>query len=162
SPDQCVVAGDAAGVAALVEQVAALGRDAWVLDVRGAGHSAAVDPILAELATALVGVTGRPPRVPLYSSVLADARATPAFDADYWAANVRRPVRFTQAVAAAAADGFTTVVEIAPHPVAAVAVTATLRSTAVGADAPAVVALGRRDTDDVVALRAAVAHLHLY
>ncbi|MEX5637076.1 SDR family NAD(P)-dependent oxidoreductase [Parafrankia sp. FMc2] len=160
SPTQCVVAGDPAGVAALVEHAGALGRDAWALDVRGAAHSPAVDPVLAELTAALADVRGRAPRIPLYGTALTDPRSVPAFDAEYWAANARRPVRFTQALAAAAEDGFTTVAEIAPHPVAAASIRETLRAG--GVQEPAPVVLGRRDTDDHLALRAAVAQLDLH
>src|SRR5262249_2958997 len=63
-------------------------------------------------------------RIPVICTALENADAAPLFDADYWVANVRNPVRFRQAVAAAGAD-YTTFVEITPHPVLARAVTAT-------------------------------------
>ena len=47
------------------------------------------------------------------------------FDADYWAANLRNPVRFGQAVATAGAD-HTTFIEISPHPLLTHAITDTL------------------------------------
>ena len=49
------------------------------------------------------------------------------FDADYWAANLRNPVRFSQAVAAAAAN-HATFVEVSPHPLLTYAITESLES----------------------------------
>src|SRR5213078_2325707 len=45
--------------------------------------------------------------------------------ADYWLANVRNPVRFSQAVAAAGAD-HSNFIEISPHPLLTHAITETL------------------------------------
>ena len=49
-------------------------------------------------------------------STVSDPAVTPVLDADYWVANVRRPVRFHQAVSAAAAD-HGTFIEISPNPI---------------------------------------------
>ncbi|OOK79090.1 acyl transferase domain protein [Mycobacterium kansasii] len=49
--------------------------------------------------------------IPLLSTVT--DTGTPRLDADYWVANVRQPVRLSQAVAAAGQD-HTTFVEISP------------------------------------------------
>ena len=112
--------------------------------VEGAGHSPQVDPLLPELTEALADVRGGRPRVPVYSTVLDDPRGEGAFDAEYWAANLRRPVRLDRAVAAAAADGHTAFVEISPHPVL---------TAAVAGNAPGALVLGtlRRDADDFAA-----------
>jgi phthiocerol/phenolphthiocerol synthesis type-I polyketide synthase D len=120
SPAQCTVSGSAERVAALVTRVAGLGRLAR--RVTGAAHSAAVDAILGRFRAALGELRPRPPATTYYSSVLDDPRAVPAFDADYWAAGLRRPVRFTQAVAAAVADGHRWFAEVSPHPIALPAV----------------------------------------
>ncbi len=157
-PQQLTVAGDAEAVARLGSRVDAMGRTARLLPVRGAGHSAAVDPVLAELELALAAVRGTRPEVPFYSSVLDDPRELPAFDAVYWAANTRRPVRFAQAVRAAAADGHTAFLEVSPHPLAAGAIAATL--TAAGVEQPVVAASLRRGTDEAVTFRTNLAVLH--
>ena len=47
------------------------------------------------------------------------------FDADHWAANLRNPVRFSDAVATAGAD-YATFVEVSPHPVLTYAISDTL------------------------------------
>jgi phthiocerol/phenolphthiocerol synthesis type-I polyketide synthase B len=58
----------------------------------------------------------------MFSTVVDGA---PGLDAEYWAANVRRPVRFHQAVSAAAAE-YGTFVEVSPNPILTHAVSETL------------------------------------
>ncbi|SDJ50625.1 phthiocerol/phenolphthiocerol synthesis type-I polyketide synthase D [Actinokineospora alba] len=154
SPEQLTVTGDPASVAALVSYVDSLGRLAKALKVGGAGHSAAVDPFLDDFRAGLDGIQPSEPRVRCFSSV---ADEPPAFDVEYWAANLRRPVRFTQAVAAALAAGHRAFVEIAPHPIATAAVEQTAAS--VGVPVLAVPSL-RRDTGVACWLDAA-ATLHV-
>ena len=60
-------------------------------------------------------------------STIADT-TTPALDAEYWVANVRQPVRFSQAITTAA-EHHTTFIEISPHPTLTHAITETLPST---------------------------------
>ncbi|MGW6925473.1 acyltransferase domain-containing protein [Streptomyces sp. NPDC054950] len=140
SPRQKVVTGDEGAVTRLVRRLAERGRAARAMRVVGAGHSPQVDPLLPELTEALADVRGGPARVPVYSTVLDDPRGECRFDAAHWAANLRRPVRLDRALAAAAADGHTAFVEIAPHPVLARPVTDTV---------PGALAVGtlRRDAD---------------
>ncbi|MFJ8911186.1 SDR family NAD(P)-dependent oxidoreductase [Amycolatopsis sp. NPDC102389] len=122
SPVQCTVSGGAEQVEALVSHVESLGRLAKRLPVGGAGHSEAVDAVLGRFRAELDGLSPRPVEIPCYSSVLDDPQWMPVFDVEYWAANLRRPVRFSQALAAASADGYGVFVEIAPHPVALAAI----------------------------------------
>ncbi|WP_329352087.1 acyltransferase domain-containing protein [Streptomyces sp. NBC_01261] len=140
SPRQKVVTGDEMAVARLVRRLEERGRAARVMRVVGAGHSPQVDPLLPELTEALADVRRRPPRIPVYSTVLHDPRGACEFDADHWAANLRRPVRLDRALAAAAADGHTAFVEISPHPVLA-------RSIADNVPGALTVGTLRRDAD---------------
>ncbi|WIX99074.1 beta-ketoacyl synthase N-terminal-like domain-containing protein [Amycolatopsis mongoliensis] len=122
SPTQCTVSGAADQVDALVEHAESLGRLARRLPVGGAGHSAAVDAVLDRFRREIGPIRPRKPEIPCYTTVLDDPEETPAFDVEYWAANLRRPVRFSQALAAAAKDGPTAFVEVSPHPVALAAI----------------------------------------
>ncbi|WP_438801122.1 beta-ketoacyl synthase N-terminal-like domain-containing protein [Amycolatopsis magusensis] len=122
SPTQCTVSGDADQVAALVAHVESLGRLAKPLKVAGAGHSSAVDSLLGRFRAEVGPLSPRIPEIACYTSVLDDAREEPDFDVEYWAANLRRPVRFTQALDAAMADGHALFLEISPHPVALAAI----------------------------------------
>ncbi|MEV5437624.1 type I polyketide synthase [Streptomyces sp. NPDC052682] len=144
SPRQKVVTGEEAAVAGLVRWLQQRGRPVRAMRVAGAGHSPQVDPLLPELTEALSGVRGRPPRVPVYSTVLDDPRGDSLFDAAHWAANLRRPVLLERALAAAAADGHTAFVEVSPHPV----LTGAVADTVPGALALATL---RRDADGAAA-----------
>ncbi|GCB49291.1 type I polyketide synthase [Streptomyces sp. NL15-2K] len=159
SPQRCTVAGPAQAVRDLVDELTEQGRLARLLEVGGAGHSAAVDPILPPLREDLVALRPSAPTTPWYSTVLDDPRADPAADASYWCANVRRPVRLQQAVTAATEDGHTLFLEISPHPIAVVPLTETLDATPGGDQALAVPTL-HKNADDTVAVRAALARLH--
>ena len=55
------------------------------------------------------------PKIPLISTVGQANGGAPVFDADYWVVNLRNPVRFSQAVAAAA-EHHATFIEVSPHP----------------------------------------------
>ncbi|MFG2385444.1 SDR family NAD(P)-dependent oxidoreductase [Streptomyces avermitilis] len=159
SPQRCTVTGPSEPVARMVEELEAQGQLARLLAVGAAGHSPAVDPVLPTLRDALDGISPRAPAIPWYGTVLDDARADIHADADYWCANARSPVRFQQAVAAAAADGHDIFMEISPHPIAVVPITETLDAVAPGGSR--VVPTVHRDGDESTHLRTALAELHL-
>lgn len=142
----------------LLEYVESLGRNTWPVKIRGMAHTYTVEQIFPELVAGIAGLTPRTPTVPFYSTALADPREQPAFDIEYWKTNVREPVRFAQAVAAAAADGHPAFIEVAPHPVAVVPI----RQSAAGhaRSEPLVLPTLRRDTDDTVTFRAGALALH--
>jgi thioesterase domain-containing protein/malonyl CoA-acyl carrier protein transacylase/acyl carrier protein len=158
SPTQCTVAGPADQVQALVARAESLGRNAWVLDVTGAGHSSAVDPVLDALEQGLSDLRVHDPAVRFYSTVLGASAGSGIGDAAYWRRNLRQAVRFEPALAAAAADGFRVFVEVSPHPVAG----APTRETLAYHGAPDALVVGTlvRRADEDVAFRAQLARLH--
>ncbi|MEV6824685.1 beta-ketoacyl synthase N-terminal-like domain-containing protein [Amycolatopsis sp. NPDC051102] len=158
APGQLTVAGDAAVLDELVAELTAAGRGARRLPVGVAGHSAGVEPVLGALRDALAELGGRRPLVPWYDTVLTDPRELPDFDAGYWAAHLRRPVRFRQAVTAAAADGHRVFAEISPHPILRGSLARTLEAAGIG-DA-VVTGTVRRGQDEVRAFGAAAATLY--
>ncbi|GAA4532067.1 beta-ketoacyl synthase N-terminal-like domain-containing protein [Amycolatopsis samaneae] len=115
APGQTVVSGAPDQIASLVETVGRRGLLAKAVNVDVASHSRIIAPVLPELGAALAGVVAREPAVPVYRTAVESGE--PRFDADYWTANARNPVRFTQAIEQAIGDGFGTFVEISPHPV---------------------------------------------
>jgi phthiocerol/phenolphthiocerol synthesis type-I polyketide synthase D len=127
SPSQTVVAGPSEQVDAVIAVVEAKGLLARHIEVDVASHHPTIDPILPDLRSALADLEPVAPRIPLISTASADGGA-PKFDADYWAANLRNPVRFSQAVATAAENHFT-FIEVSPHPVLTYAIGDTLAST---------------------------------
>jgi phthiocerol/phenolphthiocerol synthesis type-I polyketide synthase B len=124
SPTQTVVAGPPAQVDAVIAAVQQQNRFARRVNMEVASHTALMDPILPELRAALADLTPATPAIPFISTVDAST-TTPLLDANYWVANVRRPVRLSQAIATAA-DEHTMFVEISPHPMLTHAVTETL------------------------------------
>lgn len=153
SPTQCTVSGAADQVDAVVEHAEREGRLARRLPVGGAGHSAAVDAVLGRFRAELQEIQPRCPEIPCYTTVLDDPEETPAFDVEYWAANLRRPVRFSQALAAAAKDGHTVFVEVSPHPVALAAIEQTTGEQALPS--------ASRRIDERTAFLTSLARLHV-
>jgi phthiocerol/phenolphthiocerol synthesis type-I polyketide synthase C len=144
SPGQTVIAGPADQVDAVMAAVGQRDRFAHRVNMEVASHNPIMDAILPELRSGLAGLTPAKPSIGFFSTVSDDPRAVPVFDADYWAANVRNPVRFTQAISAAGADHHT-FIEISPHPVMTHAITETLADTHHHS-----IGTLRRDTDDTL------------
>jgi phthiocerol/phenolphthiocerol synthesis type-I polyketide synthase C len=79
-------------------------------------HSRALDEVQEALVADLGTIVAQPPRVPFYSTVTGQLLRPGEFDAAYWWHNIRRPVRFADAVATAlAAHPDAAFVEIAPR-----------------------------------------------
>ena len=127
APEQTVIAGPPDQVDAAIAVVDAQGKLARRVEVDVASHHPTVDPILAELKAALADLKPMTPRIPLISTVGQSGSAAAKFDADYWVVNLRNPVRFSQAVAAAA-EKHATFVEVSPHPLLSHAINGTLES----------------------------------
>ena len=124
SPRQTVIAGPPTDVDELIAQVAAQDRLARRVDVDVASHHPIIDPILPELQVELAGLAPKAPRIPILSTV-DKAGATTLFDAQHWVSNLRNPVRFSQAIAAAGEHN-TTFIEVSPHPLLTHAISDTL------------------------------------
>ncbi|MGK5627294.1 SDR family oxidoreductase [Streptomyces sp. URMC 123] len=161
SPRSTVVSGAVDEVERLVAQWQAEGLLARrIKGAEGAGHSPQVDPLLPELRERLADLAPAEPEVPFYSTAHPDPRTTPACDAGYWAANLRNPVRFTQAVEAAARDGLRVFVEVSPHPIVSHAIAETLDHA--GIDDAAVVPTLRRDLPEVTTFLTHLGQLHCH
>ncbi|MFE4519487.1 type I polyketide synthase, partial [Kitasatospora sp. NPDC056783] len=111
-PTSVVLSGDSTVVAEIAEQLRARGRRVKRLTVSHAFHSPQMDPMLPEFRRVVAGLPFHPPRVPMVSTVTglpltAEELASP----DYWVRNVRRPVRFADAIRAADA---TVLLEVGP------------------------------------------------
>lgn len=157
SSDSTVVAGDTAEVARLIDGWQSRGVLAALIQVDVASHCPQVDPLLPELRACLSGLAPRRPKIPFYSTVLEDPHTRPSFDAAYWCANLRSPVRFTSGVAAAAADRNLVYVEVSPHPVATRILTDNLSPLA---NESVVLPTLRRDEDEPTTFRTQLAALH--
>jgi phthiocerol/phenolphthiocerol synthesis type-I polyketide synthase D len=153
SPRQSVIAGPPEQVDAVIAVVSARNLLARRIEVDVASHHPIIEPILPQLRLALADLAPKSPTIPMIST--ASEGPAPLLDADYWAANLRNPVRFHQAIAQArgSADAPSpTFIEISPHPLLTHAITDTLGE----ADAHTVATL-YRDADDTVTFHAQLA-----
>ncbi|GAB3494300.1 type I polyketide synthase [Amycolatopsis cihanbeyliensis] len=153
APNQTVVAGRAATVRRLVSDVESRGLLGKLVKLDVAAHSPIVDSVTGTLAEGLTGLVPGRAEVDFYSTALPDPREMPSFGPSYWAANLRRPVRFAGAVAAAVADGYGTFVEVSPHPV--------LRHALADNAAPLVLSTLRNSPDETTHFHRQLAELEL-
>jgi acyl transferase domain-containing protein/acyl carrier protein len=104
------------GVESAVDEVVSrLGVRARRLVVSHAFHSPLMEPMLADFGAVVRGLSPREPRVPLVSTVTGRV-VTPGvlLDPGYWVRQVREPVRFADAIAAAHASGIGCFAELGP------------------------------------------------
>ncbi|MGW7657763.1 acyltransferase domain-containing protein, partial [Streptomyces tendae] len=151
SPVSVVVSGVEGAVAEVVGVCAGRGWKSRRLAVSHAFHSALMEPMLEEFARALDGMRFGLPRIPVVSTVTGEPLT--AVDARYWVDQVRRPVRFADAVAHVADAGVRTFLEVGPDAALTPMVEHTVDD---GSVAPA----SRRDRDEVTTLITALARLH--
>ncbi|MET0133018.1 MAG: type I polyketide synthase [Kibdelosporangium sp.] len=123
SPYSTVLAGDAEALEAVAGPLRARGVHCRWVDVEFASHTAQVDPLLDRFAESLAGIRARAGSVPIHSTVTDTEISGAEMDAGYWAANLRKPVRFAAAVQDVLdRTGATVFVEVSPHPVLAAAI----------------------------------------
>ncbi|WP_280505957.1 SDR family NAD(P)-dependent oxidoreductase, partial [Nocardia farcinica] len=157
SPTAVTLSGDAERLDKIAAALDGDGVFARRLRVEVAYHSALMDPILDELRTALAGLRPRTPSIPLYSTVTGDRVTGADWDAGYWCANVREPVRFADAARAAIGEGARVFLEVGPHPVLGANLREILLHT--GENGATVATLDRRQPDEL-SLRRTVAGLY--
>jgi len=145
-PGMTTVGGPRQAVLDLVEKLDGEGKFARALNVKAAGHTSAVDPILGELEAAIAGMEAHPLHTTLFSSVDKGEvyrPGTTVHDEDYWLRMTRYPVYLQDATEQAFAAGHTQLVEISPNPVALMGLMST--AFAVGkADAQLLYSLKRK------------------
>ncbi|MDN2502783.1 acyltransferase domain-containing protein, partial [Nocardia nova] len=157
-PSSVVVSGTDADVDAVAALCAERGWRTKRLRVSHAFHSASMEPMLAEFATAIADVTFSRPALPLVSTVTGTRVTDEMRDRSYWVNQVRDTVRFADAVTTMADLGVTRFAEVGPDAVLAPMVTRTLDDASAGTT-PAVVALARRGRANAATLSAGAAGL---
>jgi acyl transferase domain-containing protein len=140
-----VVSGDPAALEGLLEHCEAAQVRARRIPVDYASHSAQVDEIRDRLLAELAPIRPRSGEVPFVSTVEGDWLDTAQLDAHYWFTNLREPVLFEPAVSLLLAKGFTTLVEVSPHPVLTMGIQQTV--TEAGISAAVVTGTLRRNED---------------
>ena len=113
-PRQVTVSGPQRAVEALAAELAAEGVACRPLATSHAFHSAMMEPACEELGRAFEGVALRPPRLPMLSNLTGTWAGDEVADADYWVLQLRRPVRFGEAVRHLAEEPATLFLEMGP------------------------------------------------
>ncbi|WP_425264975.1 SDR family NAD(P)-dependent oxidoreductase, partial [Streptomyces yokosukanensis] len=158
-PRSVVVSGDETVALEIAAAFEARGRRTKRLTVSHAFHSPLMDDMLGAFREAAEAVTYAPPVIPIVSnltgaSVTAEEICTP----EYWVRHVREAVRFHDGVAALAALGVTTFVEVGPGGV----LTALAQDCLAGRDDIVFVPALRADRPEPAAFAAAVAGAHAH
>ncbi|MGW1998335.1 type I polyketide synthase, partial [Embleya sp. NPDC001921] len=116
---------------ALTEVLARAGeRNLWArrVPVDYASHSPQVESIREALLAALADIEPRAASVPFHSAVTGGPLEGTALDAEYWYTNLRRTVRFDEAVRGLLDQGHDTFIETSAHPVLTTAVLETVEA----------------------------------
>ncbi|MDP7729209.1 MULTISPECIES: type I polyketide synthase [Mycobacterium] len=148
SPSQTVISGPTEQIDELIAAARARNRFAGRVNIEVAPHNPAMDALQPAMRAELADLAPRRPSLPIISTTYESLHGTPAFDAEHWAVNMRNPVRFQQAITAAA-EQHHTFIEISAHPLLTQAITETLAG-------PGYRTVGtlQRDSDDTVTFRA--------
>jgi acyl transferase domain-containing protein/acyl carrier protein/thioesterase domain-containing protein len=115
-PRSTVVSGDPEALEELLARIPAARR----ISVDYASHSVHVDPLRNELLSALDGIVAGPGEIGWLSTVTGEWIDPAEVTAGYWFENLRRPVRFHEAVQALREHRV--FIEVSPHPVLAPAI----------------------------------------
>ncbi|WP_291313927.1 polyketide synthase Pks13 [Corynebacterium sp. UBA2622] len=161
-PGMTTIGGPSTAIDFVVSRLEEQEKFARKLNVRGAGHTSMLDPIMGDLAAELAGLEPKPLRVPLFSSVDRGVVYRPGetvHDAEYFLRMTRHSVYFQDATEAALAAGHTTLVEISPNPVALMG----MMNTAFAAGKPDAQLLftTKRKVDEVLSLQDLAAKLYV-
>ncbi|GAA2246451.1 hypothetical protein GCM10010430_30630 [Kitasatospora cystarginea] len=153
SPTSSVLAGDREVLDAVAAELRERGVFCRPVRVDVASHSPEMDELREDLLTELAGLRPGPGTVELYSTVHGRPVSGGELDAAYWMDNLRRPVRYAEAVTALAGRGEHVFLEISPHPLLTGATEDTL--TAAGALPRVVPSLYRGQSEQLAMARAA-------
>ncbi|WP_395923130.1 polyketide synthase Pks13 [Corynebacterium kutscheri] len=148
-PGMTTVGGPREAVVRLVEKLESEEKFARLLNVKGAGHTSAVEPLLGELAAETAGIEPKPLQIPLFSSVdrgVVYPIGSVVHDSDYWLRCTRQAVWFQDATEQAFAAGHTMLVEISPNPVSLMGMMSTAFSVG-KSDAQLLYALKRKESE---------------
>ncbi|GAB4196039.1 MAG: hypothetical protein Fur006_43060 [Coleofasciculaceae cyanobacterium] len=119
SPTSIVLSGEKAAL----EEVCQLFQQRQIfcrlLQVNYAFHSPQMEPFQDELMQSLQGLTPQTASIPIFSTLKGHACDGQAFDAAYWAGNIREPVRFARAIEQLIQTQHNLFLEIGSHPVLA-------------------------------------------
>ena len=160
-PASVVVSGEDTALDELVGRCEADGVWARRIPVDYPSHSARVEELRERLLADLAGIEPRSGTIPFFSTVTGEPIDTGQLDAAYWYDNLRRPIRFHDAVEALIDGGAGAFIEVSPHPGLTVAMTATVEGRDAG-DRVAVIGSLRRDDGGLSRFLTALGEAHVH
>lgn len=129
SPSSVTLSGDTLALEALMQKLQQRQIFARMLPVVVPYHSSKMDSIQVELLESLATLEARPANIPVVSEVTGTWTQDNVFDAYYWWQNVRLPVLFADGINRLIQDGYTSFLEVSPHPVLAASITECLSAS---------------------------------
>ncbi|GAB1333092.1 type I polyketide synthase [Streptomyces sennicomposti] len=153
APTVTVLAGDPVALTALGAELERDGVLCRRVTVNVASHSPQMDAVCEDLSRELAGLSPLPARTRMVSTVDGHEGESPGLTADYWADNLRRPVRFADTLRKTAHETNAVFLEVGPHPVLLAAMDDTL--TAADVDASVVASMHRGCDEPTELARAA-------
>ena len=157
TPSSTVVSGPSEVVERWVQRLGEEGVFCRRVNVDYASHSAEMDPILAELESALSDLAPQAGQVPMVSTVTGARCEGTTLDGTYWCRNLRQTVRLDLALEELIGDGHGVFVEASAHPVLAMPL-----STASGEGGGVVVGSLRREAGGMSELLRNLGMLHCH
>jgi acyl transferase domain-containing protein/NADPH:quinone reductase-like Zn-dependent oxidoreductase/acyl carrier protein len=141
-----VMSGAMASVNQLCERCEREGIRFRTIDVDYAGHSSHIDVLWDDVEAIAESVSPQHSDTVIFSTVTGDAVAAQELGPSYWFRNLRDTVRFSEAVAAAYASGYSAFLEMRLQPVLTAAMYETFEDE--GADSDFVFAVGSATRED--------------
>lgn len=158
SPNAMTLSGDPAALSDLSVRLVERNVFARMLPMTIAYHSAAMDPIRDEFLARVAGLRGEAARLPLVSDTTGTWVTDFSYDAGYWWDAIRRPVLFAQGVDTLLDAGYTSFLELSPHPVLATSINECMAARKLQG---LVVSSLRRNEDERTNLLRSLASLHV-
>ena len=158
-PATVTLSGDGAVLRSLAASLAERRVFARMLAVTIAYHSPRMDPIREEFLETVKGLGARTATLPFVSDTTGTWEDGAGCDPDYWWRAIRSPVRFADSIRTLAEAGYSTFVEISPHPVLAASIGECLR---VAGGSGIVVPSLRRNEDERATMLRSLATLYAH
>ncbi len=117
APHSITLSGAADAIDQCLAELAARGVQGRRVKVNCAFHSPQMISYADALEKNLASLSPVDAAIPVYSTVEGRTLEGSKFDAAYWGRNIREPVQFAAATAAALRAGFSSFLELSPHPV---------------------------------------------
>ncbi len=119
SPTSTTVAGEADAITEFVDSIRSGGGRAKTLRIGAAAHTEHIEAMRGRLLEELAGIRTCKSEVPYYSGYTGGLLEMEGLDAEHWFSALRRPVRLSDALSAAASHGDEALIEISAHPLMA-------------------------------------------